>query len=265
MDQYFDKETKHFLLLFAAVAIFLIIIYPRINSGLLALNFDKGFKTLVPASKNLGADTPALEIDQTKNYSAVFDTVEGEFTIDLFEKSAPLNVSNFVSNPDLFINARVTDIKKDFLFKVDVVIDPKVKTKDEINADYIGLDQKKVKDADFLKEQYQNNKETKPFSPDNLDKNENLSLKDFYTRELKYTYNTELTTPKSIKYMVYMANKGPNDNGLDFFIIMSGSAPQVDGRYTPIGQVIKGFEVLDKINASQSTDIFIDSVKINIE
>jgi peptidyl-prolyl cis-trans isomerase B (cyclophilin B) len=39
---------------------------------------------------------PPLTIDQTKKYSAVFDTSRGEIVCDLFAKDAPNTVNNFV-------------------------------------------------------------------------------------------------------------------------------------------------------------------------
>lgn len=39
---------------------------------------------------------PAMQIDQTKNYVAVFDTNKGTFEIQLFADRAPIAVNNFV-------------------------------------------------------------------------------------------------------------------------------------------------------------------------
>lgn len=39
---------------------------------------------------------PAMSIDSTKNYTAVFDTSRGKITVDLFPKDAPKTVNNFV-------------------------------------------------------------------------------------------------------------------------------------------------------------------------
>ncbi len=49
---------------------------------------------------------------------------------------------------------------------------------------------------------------------------------------------------------VSMANKGPNQNGSQFFITTSSQLNQMDGKNTVFGQVTEGFEILDKINNS---------------
>lgn len=39
---------------------------------------------------------PAMQIDTKKNYSAIFKTDVGDFTVDLFQSDAPITVNNFV-------------------------------------------------------------------------------------------------------------------------------------------------------------------------
>ena len=43
-----------------------------------------------------------------------------------------------------------------------------------------------------------------------------------------------------------MANKGPNTNGSQFFVLFAAQ-PQLDGKNTVFGRVIEGLETLDKI------------------
>jgi cyclophilin family peptidyl-prolyl cis-trans isomerase len=39
---------------------------------------------------------PAMQIDPSKTYTAVFHTEKGDFTVELFAKEAPITVNNFV-------------------------------------------------------------------------------------------------------------------------------------------------------------------------
>ena len=40
---------------------------------------------------------PAMQIDPTKHYDAIFHTQRGDFTVELFAKQAPSTVNNFVA------------------------------------------------------------------------------------------------------------------------------------------------------------------------
>ena len=48
--------------------------------------------------------------------------------------------------------------------------------------------------------------------------------------------------------IVAMANKGPNTNGSQFFITLD-ELPNLNDKYTIIGQTVKGFEQLKKLAA----------------
>lgn len=69
-----------------------------------------------------------------------------------------------------------------------------------------------------------------------------------------YTIDAEISNLKHTKYIVSMA-RGPDINsaGSQFFI-MTGDAPDLDGKYTIFGEVIQGKDVVDKI-ASLKTDL----------
>ena len=51
---------------------------------------------------------------------------------------------------------------------------------------------------------------------------------------------------KHLKGTVAMTNSGPNTNGSQFYICLE-PLPQLNGRYTIIGQVVSGMEVVERI------------------
>lgn len=51
---------------------------------------------------------------------------------------------------------------------------------------------------------------------------------------------------KHLKGTVAMANSGPNTNGSQFYICLEPQ-PRLDGRYTIIGQIVSGMDVVERI------------------
>jgi len=73
---------------------------------------------------------------------------------------------------------------------------------------------------------------------------------------------------KHLKGTVAMANRGPNTNGSQFYICLE-PLPRLDGRYTIIGQVVQGMDVVERIGSVQTgqldrpvTDVVMEKVWI---
>lgn len=265
MKDYIDKETRQFLLIFAGLCIFLYFIFPRIDGYLFDLDFSQPIAPLFPNAKtnNTLSRSSDFKLAENKDYKASVSTNLGDFEMDLFEKSAPKNVANFISLTSFYTNAPVTT-ETNYLFKVTGRSNVQYTIDDEINADYLLLDRIKVRDAIYLRDAYDpNDSSTKAFSPDNLRKYEDFTLKQFYSEIIGYKYDTTLSTPRAVRYTVFMANTGPNTNKINFFVVMAGTAPEIDGRYTPIGRITEGFTVVDKINSAQGSGVKINSIKVN--
>jgi len=60
-----------------------------------------------------------------------------------------------------------------------------------------------------------------------------------------------LPRQKHLKGTVAMANRGPNTNGSQFYICLE-PLPMLDGRYTIIGRVVEGMDIVDRIGSVQT-------------
>ena len=49
-----------------------------------------------------------------------------------------------------------------------------------------------------------------------------------------------------------MANRGPNTNGSQFFIVTTDAAPWLDGKHTVFGRVSSGMEAVDAIEGLET-------------
>lgn len=260
---FLDKETKKFLLILLLVAVFSFILLPlffrNIDRGYLFQSLNDNIKTFIYGfnifSNEIGPKPQNDDLEKNKNYTLTISTSEGDISIDLFEQDTPENIKNLIYLSKYYNNATF-DVSKNYTIKVKINKKINYNTKDEINADNLNLDKIKVKDAQFLQSIYNSSDPLNyQFSQSNLSKYADFTLKEFYSEILGYTYINGINTPKAVKYIVYMDNNGPNSNKGDFFILMANYAPELDGRYTAIGRVTQGFDILNKINQNNKLKI----------
>ena len=64
-----------------------------------------------------------------------------------------------------------------------------------------------------------------------------------------YEFEDEANDHRVVRGALAMANRGPNTNGSQFFIVTTEAAPWLDGKHTVFGRVTDGMDVVDAISA----------------
>ena len=63
-----------------------------------------------------------------------------------------------------------------------------------------------------------------------------------------YTFEDEFNDHKIERGALAMANRGPDTNGSQFFIVTTAAAPWLDGKHTVFGRVTDGMDAVDAIS-----------------
>jgi cyclophilin family peptidyl-prolyl cis-trans isomerase len=147
---------------------------------------------------------------ENKKEIAVVETSLGTFEFELYRNDAPKTVENFVklAQKKFFDGMRVHRVSKGF-----VIQSGDDKSKDSKKINEWGTGGKSIYGKDFADE-------LNPATP---------SYKEGYK-----------------KGVVAMANRGPNTNSSQFFVMLS-DLDRMPKNYTIFGKVIRGMEVVDKI------------------
>jgi peptidyl-prolyl cis-trans isomerase B (cyclophilin B) len=67
-----------------------------------------------------------------------------------------------------------------------------------------------------------------------------------------YEFEDEINEHKIVRGAVAMANRGPDTNGSQFFLVTTEEAPWLDGKHTVFGRVGAGMESVDAIEGVET-------------
>ena len=208
--------------------------------------------------KPAGEPTPSAPEEQTSSSSpmanipllsgmqtVILKTSLGDITLELDANAAPKTVTNFVklAQEGYYNDLLFHRVIKDFMIQGG---DPDgngsggesifgATFEDEINAASYGLDKTTIADV---------------APPDQLEQlpaeMRTWTLQQYYESQ-GFKYRSDVKSLPMKRGAVAMANRGPNTNGSQFFIIQGEGTPWLDGKHTVFGTVTKGMDVLDKI------------------
>jgi len=169
----------------------------------------------------------------------IFKTTKGDFEVKLFGKDNPVTVSNFLENieKDIYVNQK--------FYKI-------------INYSQISFVHGGVNPENKL--YIERNQTLNKISP-------SIPLEIKFKEEIKPRYEYQIKNPNEIKDLVNtfengsiaMVKRGKNKSSSTEFFFVTSKIPELDGRYSIFGKIIKGLDVLKKIN----NEDYIKAVQIN--
>ena len=173
------------------------------------------------------------------NRVAYFKTSKGNFEVELFGKDNPVTVSNFIEN----IDNNIYENKKFY----------KIINYPQLKFIHGGVNPEKK----FNIKQNQTLNKTSPSIPLEIKFKEEDEPK--YNYQIKNPYKTENLVNTFETGSIAMVKRGKNNSSSTEFFFVTNKIPELDGRYSIFGKIIKGFDVLEKLNKED----FIKEVKIS--
>ena len=180
-----------------------------------------------------------LELNCIKNNKiAYFKTSKGNFEVLLFGEHNPVTVSNFIENIDNNI------YKNKKFYKI-------------INYPQQKFIHGGVYPENILNiERNQNIYKTSPSIPLEIKFKE--EIKPRYNYQIKNPYETENLVNTFESGSIAMVKSGKKNSSSTEFFFVTSKIPELDGRYSIFGKIIKGLEVLENIKK----DDYIKEVKL---
>ena len=180
-----------------------------------------------------------LKLTCTQSNKVVyFKTTKGDFEVKLFGKDNPVTVSNFLENIDnnIYVNQK--------FYKI-------------LNFTQISFIHGGVNPAN--KPYIVRKKNLNKISP-------SIPLEIKFKEESKPRYNYQIKNPNETENLVNtfengsiaMVKSGKNKSSSTEFFFVTTKIPELDGRYSIFGKIIKGLDVLKKINKED----YINAVQI---
>ena len=161
------------------------------------------------------------------NKIALFKTSKGDFEVKLFGKDNPLTVSNFIEN----INNNIYVNQKFY----------KIINYPQISFIHGGVNLQNK----FDKQKYQTLNKISPSIPLEIKFKE--EIKPRYNYQIKSPYETENLINTFESGSIAMVKSGKNNSSSTEFFFVTNKIPELDGRYSIFGKIIKGADVLEKI------------------
>ena len=173
------------------------------------------------------------------NKVVYFKTTKGDIEVKLFGEDNPVTVSNFLENVDKNIYANQKFYK--------------ILNFTQISFIHGGI-----------------NPENKLYIERNQNLNKRIAsipLEIKFKEEIQPRYNYQIKNPNEIKNLINtfesgsiaMVKSGKNKSSSTEFFFVTSKIPELDGRYSIFGKIIKGLDVLKKINKED----YIEAVKIS--
>ena len=172
------------------------------------------------------------------NKVVFFKTSKGNFEVELFGKDNPVTVSNFLNN----IENNIYKNKK--FYKI-------------INFPQISFIHGGVNPENKLYiEKNQTLKKSNPLIPLEIKFKE--EIKPSYKYQIKNTHNKKTLVNTFERGSIAMVKSGKNNSSSTEFFFVTNKVPELNGRYSIFGKVIKGLDVLEEINKED----YIEEIKI---